>query len=101
MVKCNFAEANHPAVSASRRWITGQLTFRQAVYFKLGATQMAAVIGSGVDMRHAVFCLCLLLGLSGCISLGGGAPPQKTTIIVPQGATVSCTNQDGSACQPQ
>jgi hypothetical protein len=52
-------------------------------------------------MRHAFCCLCLLLALNGCISLGGGAPPQKTTIIVPQGATVSCTNGNGTPCQPQ
>jgi hypothetical protein len=61
---------------------------------------MAGSTGKGVKMRHAWICLGLLLGLSGCISLGGGAPPQKTTIIVPQGTAVNCTNQNG-ACQPQ
>ncbi len=42
-----------------------------------------------------------LLALGGCISLGGDAPPQHTTIVVPQGSSVSCVNHDGSPCQPQ
>ena len=83
------------------RHVTRPLTFRQAVHFMRRATQMAGFERSGGNMRNAWLCFGLLLTLSGCISLGGGAPPQKTTIIVPQGATVSCTNQDGSACQPQ
>jgi hypothetical protein len=52
-------------------------------------------------MRVKFLLLGLMLGLSGCISFGGGAPPEKTTIIVPQGATVTCTNQNGTPCQPQ
>jgi hypothetical protein len=53
-------------------------------------------------MRMKLIFLGVLLGLSGCISLGGGeAPPQHTTIVVPQGSTVTCTNHDGTPCQPQ
>jgi hypothetical protein len=52
-------------------------------------------------MRIKLLCLGILLGLSGCISLGGGDPPQHTTIVVPQGSTVTCTNHDGTPCQPQ
>jgi hypothetical protein len=49
-----------------------------------------------------IICLGLMLALSGCISLGfGGGEPQHTTIVVPQGATVTCTNHDGTPCQPQ
>jgi len=53
------------------------------------------------SMRNSLLLLGVLLGLSGCISLGGGDPPQRTTVIVPQGSTVTCTNQNGTACQPQ
>ena len=43
--------------------------------------------------RHRRGALALALGLimagalSGCISLGGGSPPQKTYIVVPPGST--------------
>jgi hypothetical protein len=40
-----------------------------------------------------------ILALSGCIALGSG-PPAKTTVVVPPGSTVSCTNSDGTPCQP-
>jgi hypothetical protein len=56
-----------------------------------------------VLMYKGLIGLGLLLALSGCISLGfgtGGAP-QRTTIVVPQGATVTCTNANGTPCQAQ
>ena len=50
-----------------------------------------------------VFVLLSVLALTGCISLGlgDGGQPQHTTVIVPQGATVTCTNQNGTPCTPQ
>ena len=50
-------------------------------------------------MRIGVVFLAALLGLTGCLSIGGGAPPEKTTVIVPQGST--CTNSNGTPCTPQ
>lgn len=52
-------------------------------------------------MQRKLLTLAILLSLSGCISFGGDPAPQKTTIVVPQGSSVTCTNQDGTACQPQ
>ena len=49
-----------------------------------------------------LLCLTILCLLSGCISLGGGAPPQhNTTVVVPPGSTVTCVNHDGTPCQPE
>jgi hypothetical protein len=47
-----------------------------------------------------IFVLVCVLALTGCLSLGGGGEPQHTTVIVPQGSTTTCVNQDGTACQP-
>jgi hypothetical protein len=50
---------------------------------------------------RALCCLTILCMLSGCIALGGGAPPEHTTVVVPQGSTVTCVNHDGTPCQPE
>jgi hypothetical protein len=55
----------------------------------------------GHRMVRKIIGFACLLALGGCISLGGDAPPQHTTIVVPQGSSVSCVNHDGSPCQPQ
>lgn len=53
-------------------------------------------------MVRKLLILLPILALNSCISLGlGSGQPQKTTIVVPQGATVTCANQDGTPCQPQ
>lgn len=52
-------------------------------------------------MRLGVLLLLALFGLTGCLVIGGGSPPAKTTVVVPQGATVTCTNANGTPCTPQ
>jgi len=48
------------------------------------------------------FCLLMVLfGLTGCLSIGGGSPPSRTTVVVPPGSTVTCTNANGTPCAPQ
>ncbi len=52
-------------------------------------------------MFRKILCIGALLALGGCISLGGDAPPQHTTVVVPPGSSVACVNHDGTPCTPQ
>jgi hypothetical protein len=51
---------------------------------------------------RVLLCFTILCALSGCIfSLGGGSPPQHTTVVVPPGSTVTCVDHNGTVCQSQ
>lgn len=45
---------------------------------KLGRTVLLATLGIGIATA-----------LAGCVSLGGGSPPNKTVIVTPQGSHVT------------
>ncbi|HEX2941249.1 MAG TPA: hypothetical protein VHO91_09395 [Rhodopila sp.] len=45
-----------------------------------------------------VLIVCLLpLGLAGCLSYSS-SPPPKTTVVVPQGSAVTCSNGQPGPC---
>jgi len=48
-------------------------------------------------MRRILFALIVPLALSGCFSYQD-APPQRTTIVVPPGSTVMCSNGMAPPC---
>jgi hypothetical protein len=49
--------------------------------------------------RFPVVALPLVLGLAGCISSSNPSPPEShTTIVVPNGSTVTCTNGMAPPC---
>jgi hypothetical protein len=50
-------------------------------------------------MRKLLFVALIPLGLAGCMSFHDDAPaPQHTTIVVPPGSTVTCTNGQPGPC---
>jgi hypothetical protein len=43
-------------------------------------------------MIRILFALMVPLALGGCFSYDSSPPPQHTTVVVPQGSVVTCTN---------
>jgi uncharacterized protein YceK len=50
-------------------------------------------------MRKILLICVLPLGLSGCLSFSSDTPPKNTTIVVPPGSTVTCSNGQPAPCQ--
>jgi len=49
-------------------------------------------------MRKLLVVALLSLGLGGCLSFHDNPPPAKSTIVVPPGSTVTCSNGQPGPC---
>ena len=50
-------------------------------------------------MRWSLLLLLLPFGLGGCLSFSSTPAPPPQTIIVPPGATITCSNGQAPPCQ--
>lgn len=55
---------------------------KRAVPSRLGNLILVGVLG-----------MAIATALAGCVSLGGGSPPQKTVIVTPPGSTITTVPQ--------
>jgi hypothetical protein len=49
-------------------------------------------------MKKLLLAVLVPLSLGGCLSFHESPPPAKTTIVVPPGSTVSCSNGQPGPC---
>ncbi|MDR3529447.1 MAG: hypothetical protein P4L90_02655 [Rhodopila sp.] len=49
-------------------------------------------------MKKLLLVVLIPLGLGGCLSFHENPPPAKTTVVVPPGSTVTCSNGQPGPC---
>jgi hypothetical protein len=49
-------------------------------------------------MKKLLLAVLLPLSLGGCLSFSSSPPPKNTTVVVPQGSSVTCSNGQPGPC---